>query len=193
MIPEVAPQPRLRQALDAMTAVELNRWLEQLDPLAAGRIDMRNRRRVIRALEVTLVTGIPISAQQKKSPPPYRVLQIGLSLPRPLLYQRVDDRVDRMVAAGLVGETRHLMEQFGSDVPAMSGLGYAQISAYLRGESTLEEAIAATKRETRRFVRHQGNWFKPSDPSIVWFDASDPAQVENAVEQSVREWLVLGR
>lgn len=193
IVPEVAPQQRLRQELDALSNIELTRWLMRLDPVAAGRIDLRNRRRVIRALEVTLVTGKPISSQQLKSPPPYRILHIGLSLPRPVLYQRVDARVDQMMAAGLVDETRRLVEQFGSDVPAMSGLGYAQISAHLRNEATLAEAIAGIKRETRRFVRHQANWFKPSDPLVQWFDASRPMQTANAVEEFVREWLSVGR
>jgi tRNA dimethylallyltransferase len=193
VVPEVAPQQRLRQELDALSTVELTRWLMRLDPVAAGRVDLHNRRRLIRALEVTLVTGKPISVQQLKSSPPYRILCIGLSLPRPILYQRIDVRVDQMITAGLVEETRRLVGQYGSDVPAMSGLGYAQIGAYLRDETTLDEAIAGIKRETRRFVRHQTNWFKPSDPLIQWFDASRPTQAANEVEQFVREWLAARR
>jgi len=171
-VPEVAPQGRLRAALEALSSDELACWLTALDPVAAGRIDPRNRRRVIRALEVTLVTGRPISIQQRKSPPPYHISQIGLSLARPLLYQRIDARVERMMAMGLLEETRCLAEVYGWDVPAMSGLGYAQLGAHLRGEMTLEESVAAIKRETRRFVRQQANWFKPDEPSIRWFDAT---------------------
>jgi tRNA dimethylallyltransferase len=110
-----------------------------------------------------------------------------------MLYQRIDVRVGQMIAAGLLDETRRLVAQYGSDIPAMSGLGYAQIAAHLRDETTLEEAIAAIKRATRRFVRHQSNWFKPSDPLIQWYDASRPEQATEAIEQVVREWLAAGR
>jgi tRNA dimethylallyltransferase len=188
-VPEVAPQEQLRTALEALDGDELVRWLATLDPVAAGRIDRRNRRRMIRALEVTLFTGRPISAQQGKSPPPYRILQVGLALARPLLYERLDARVDQMMAAGLLEETRHLAERYGWHVPAMSGLGYAQLGAYLRGEMTLEESVMAIKRETRRFVRHQANWFKRNGPKIHWFDATEPAQAAAAIEQLVRDWL----
>ena len=188
-VPEVAPQERLRVVLEALGGDELARWLRLLDPVAAGRIDRRNRRRVMRALEVTLVTGRPISAQQGKSPPPYRVLQVGLMLARSLLYERVDARVDQMMETGLLEETRLLAGRYGWDVPAMSGLGYAQLGAYLRGEMELEESVAAIKRETRRFVRHQANWFKGNDPNIHWFDASEQAQATAAIEQFVRHWL----
>ncbi len=192
-MPEVAPRPRLRAALDALSTEDLSRWLGALDPVAAGRIDARNRRRVIRALEVTLVTGLPISVQQTKSPPPYRILQVGLTLSRALLYQRIDARVERMMVEGLVGETRDLLERYGREVPAMSGLGYAQIAAYLCGETTLEEAVASIKRETRRLVRHQTNWFKPHDPDIIWFEMTEPARAAEAIEQAVRAWLASGR
>jgi tRNA dimethylallyltransferase len=188
-VPEVAPQERLRSALEALSADELGRWLTALDPVAARRIDQRNRRRVIRALEVTLVTGRPISALQLKSSPPYRIVQIGLTLARPLLYGRIDARVDRMMAAGLLDETRALAERYGWRVPAMSGLGYAQLGAYLRGETTLEEAVAAIKRETRRFVRQQANWFKPDDPAIHWFDTAELDHAVKKIEQFVRDVL----
>jgi len=189
-VPEVAPQERLRAALERLSTEELVRWLVTLDPVAARRVDQRNRRRLIRALEVTLVSGRPISAQQIKSPPPYRVLQVGLTLARSLLYQRIDTRVEQMMQAGLLDETGLLAERYGWDPPAMSGLGYAQLGAYLRDEMMLEEAVAAIKRETRRFVRHQGNWFKWDDPAIHWFDATDWEHVVEAIERLVRDWLV---
>lgn len=188
-VPEVAPQTRLRQTLDVLRTAELMRWLEVLDPIAAKRVDQRNRRRLIRALEVTLVTGRPISVQRERSPPRYRILQLGLKLARPRLYQRIDARVERMLAEGLLNETRHLAERYGWEVPAMSGLGYAQLGAYLRGEITLLEAEAAIKRETRRLVRQQGNWFKADDPTIRWFDVSEPERTSIAIERFVREWL----
>lgn len=189
-VPEVAPQERLRAALERLSTEEMVRWLVTLDPVAARQVDQRNRRRLIRALEVTLVSGRPISAQQIKSPPPYRILQVGLTLTRPLLYQRIDTRVERMMEAGLLDETCRLAERYGWDPPALSGLGYAQLGAYLRDEMILEEAVAAIKRETRRFVRHQANWFKRDDPAIHWFDATDGERVVGAIERFIRDWLV---
>jgi tRNA dimethylallyltransferase len=188
-VPEVAPQKRLRAALETLGVGEMARWLAVLDPIAAGRIDLRNPRRLVRALEVTLVTGRPISTLQHKSPPPYRILRIGLKLARPLLYQRIDARIDRMMATGLIQETRRLAERYGWRVPAMSGLGYAQLGAHLRGETTLDEAVAAIKRETRRFVRQQANWFKPDDPAINWFDVVEWESASKTIEQFVRDWL----
>ncbi len=188
-IPTVPPQDRLRAALDTLDTDELARWLAALDPLAAGRIDRRNRRRVIRALEVTLITGRPISLLQRKSPPPYRILQVGLTLPRPLLYERIDARVDRMMAEGLLEETRRLAERYAWTTPAMSGLGYAQLGAFLRGEATLDAALHAIKKETRRFVRQQASWFSSADPTIHWLDATDLAQAATEALQLVRAWL----
>lgn len=174
-IPEVAPQPDLRAALEAEVvtygAEALHARLAALDPVAAARIDLRNVRRVIRALEVCLTAGQPISELQAKSPPPYVVVQIGVTRPRPELYARIDARVDHMIAAGLVDEVRRLAEAgYDWELPAMTGLGYRQIGQYLRGEATLDEAIALIKRGTRRFVQQQYNWFRLDDPAIRWMD-----------------------
>jgi tRNA dimethylallyltransferase len=174
-IPAVAPQPALRMELEAAAAAEgaaaLHQRLAALDPVAAGRIDYRNVRRVIRALEVCLVTGRPISEQQRKAPPPYHVTQIGVTRPRAELYARIDARVDAMIAAGLVAEVERLAAVgYDRDLPAMSGLGYRQIGAYLRGETSLADAIALVKRQTRRFVHQQYTWFRLDDPQIYWAD-----------------------
>lgn len=174
-IPEVAPQPALRAALAADAAAAgaeaLHARLAALDPAAASRIDHRNVRRVIRALEVCLVTGRPISELQRKEPPAYRIVRIGVTRPRPVLYERIDRRVDRMVEAGLVDEVRRLADAgYGWDLPALTGLGYRQIGLYLRGEKTLAEAVALVKQATRRFVQQQYNWFPLDDPAIRWLD-----------------------
>lgn len=192
-IPGVEPNPALRAALEREAEergeAALHRWLSALDPQAAARIDPRNTRRVIRALEVCLTAGRPISELQVKRPPPYRILRIGLTMPRKLLYRRIDERVERMIARGLVEEVRGLVAKgYGFDLPAMSGLGYRQIGLYLRGEVTLEEAVALIKRETRRFVRQQYIWFRLDDPAIRWFDASLPDCAER-VEDAVKGFL----
>ena len=172
-IPEVAPHPALRRQLELLDPAELARWLQLLDPLAAKRIDPRNIRRVVRALEVILVSGRPITELQQKSPPPYNIHMIGLNRPRASLYDRIDRRVDRMLANGLVEEVSRLNEiGYNAQLPAMSGLGYRQILAYLRGEMSLEEAADRVKFETHRFARQQATWFRQDDPRIHWFDAS---------------------
>jgi len=179
-IPRVPPNEELRAKLYRQAEVEreetLHARLREVDPLAAERIDPRNVRRVVRALEVCLETGQPISELQRKKPPPYRILQIGLTMERQELYRRIDERVDKMIEGRLVEEVRGLVEQgYGYDLPSMSGLGYQQIGMYLRGQVSLEEAIQLIKRHTRRFVRHQYNWFRLDDESIRWFDVlGDP-------------------
>ncbi len=174
-IPAVPPDEALRAALFAEAERDgheaLHQRLRQVDPVAAERIDARNVRRVVRALEVYAITGQPITALQERRPPPYRLLSVGLTMPRPALYERVDLRVDRMIAAGLVEEVRGLVKRgYGYDLPSMSGLGYREIGAHLRGEATLDEAVAMIKSNTRRFIRHQYNWFSPSSSDILWFD-----------------------
>ncbi len=188
-IPRVAPRPALRAALEALGGPELVRWLARLDPVAADRIDGRNQRRVVRALEVALVSGRPISTLQKKRPPPYEILQLGLTCPRDGLYARIDARVDRMMAAGLLAEVQALRAAgYGPTLPALSGLGYRQLNAYLDGAGSLEEAVARIKFETHRFARQQHNWFRPDDPAIRWFEVDTPDLVER-VEAVVRGWL----
>ncbi len=176
-IPRVPPDPVLRAQLqteaDAIGAEALHAKLAAVDPDAAAKLDYRNVRRVIRALEVYRKTGIPISVHQRKSPPPYRVLQIGLTMPRKQLYLRVDKRVDRMMKLGLLAEVENLLARgYGLELPSMSGLGYRQLGQYLRGEISLEGAVALTKKETHRFIRQQYNWFRLDDPAIRWFDVS---------------------
>jgi tRNA dimethylallyltransferase len=174
-IPRVPPNEELRAELYRQAEIRgeeaLHARLREVDLEAAEGIDPRNVRRVVRALEVYLETGQPISELQRKKPPPYRILQIGLTLDRQALYCRIDERVDRMIEEGLVEEVRGLVERgYGYDLPSMSGLGYQQIGKYLRGQASLEEAIQLIKRHTRRFVRHQYNWFRLDDAAIRWFD-----------------------
>ena len=181
-VPRVPPDEALRRELYRQAEEEgaeaLHARLHALDPSAAGRIDARNVRRVVRALEVCLVTGEPFSEQQGRSPPPYRILILGLSLPRAELYRRIDERVERIMDAGLEDEVRGLVAAgYGFDLPAMSGVGYGQFAPYLAGKATVHEAAAEIKRATRRLVRHQANWFRQGDERIHWLAAEpDPRQ-----------------
>jgi tRNA dimethylallyltransferase len=191
-IPRVAPHPVLREELEAKAEVEspyaLHDWLKQLDPQAAEDIHPHNVRRVVRALEVCLVTGRPISEQQGKEPPPYPIFQIGLTMDRDLLYERADRRLELMIDAGLVEEVRWLLEQgYDWSLPAMSAVGYAEFKPYFEGEATLDEVIDVIRSDLHRFIRHQYSWFDLDDPDIHWFDIADTTHEE--IESIVRKWL----
>lgn len=188
-IPEVAPRPALRAALEELGQDTLAAWLVALDPVAAARIEPRNVRRVVRALEVTLVTGRRISDLQRKTPPPYDIYILGLAVDRPTLYRRIDARVDAMMAAGLLDEVTGLLAAgYGAELPPMSGLGYRQLLTYLAGKSSLEEAVERIKFETHRFARQQATWFRRDDPRIMWFDLDEDDQAMEAVAY-VEDWL----
>lgn len=191
-IPRVPPDARLRAELERRAVDEgpeaLHRELQRVDPEAAAQIDWRNVRRVIRAIEVYRATGRPISELRQTQAPPYEVLMIGLTVERAELYRRIDQRVDRMIAAGLVEEVKRLLDMgYGFDTAAMSGLGYRQIGAFLRGEVDLPRAVEMIKNETHRFARQQYTWFRLDDPRIHWFEARPG--VEHDAERFVEAWL----
>ena len=174
-IPRVHPNLEFRHSLedkaDRTSQDELYRELEEIDPLAAQRIDRRNIRRTIRALEVHRDTETPFSQLQYKQAPPFNTLIIGLTTDRTELYRRIDLRVDEMIKQGLVAEVEKLMDMgYDFNMSAMSGIGYKQIGLFLNGELTLAIAAQQVKFETHRFVRHQYNWFQLKDERIEWFD-----------------------
>ncbi|HSB90038.1 MAG TPA: tRNA (adenosine(37)-N6)-dimethylallyltransferase MiaA [Anaerolineales bacterium] len=152
-------------------AAALHRRLAEVDPEAAGRIDYRNVRRVVRALEVVEWSGGPRRDQPIQVPAPFEAVRVGLRLPRSELYARLDARLDRMLADGFVDEVRRLLARgYGRDLPSMSAIGYRQLAAYLEDEMAFEQAVARIRQATRRFVRHQSNWFRSDDPRIRWFE-----------------------
>ena len=177
-VPKVAPDTAFRKTLEDRAARGesgcLFEELKHLDPEAAGRIDPRNVRRVIRALEIKQNPGL--AAQPAKIKPEFESLVVGLTEKREALYARIDDRVDGMVDRGLVDEVRGLISRrYSPELPAMSGIGYRQIAAFVQGKITLEEAVQQVKNESHRLVRMQYNWFSPKDDRIHWFDAdADP-------------------
>lgn len=184
-IPEVPPDPELRAELEAYAAEAgheaLHRRLQRLDPVTAEKIDGRNIRRVVRALEIVLITGQSKSELEGADPPPYCILQIGLDRPREALYARIDARVERMVERGLIAETKALLDAgYTLDLPALTSLGYREIAAHLQGEMTLDEAVEKMQTESHRFVRHQYSWFRRMQ-GVHWYDCSQdcfPAIVE---------------
>ena len=188
-IPAVAPQPALRADLEAEAAhggpAALLERLRKLDPVAAARIDPQNVRRLIRALEVCIVSGRPFSEQQGSRPTPYRLGLLGLNMARDALYARADARIAAMLAAGLVAETEALVARgYAWSLPAMSSLGYREIGAYLRGEATLAEAVVRFEQATHAYIRRQLTWFRP-DRRIAWLDAALPPDTLAAQAQAV--------
>ncbi len=191
-IPRQAPDHRLRETLEQWAGEigpdSLHNRLGVLDPQAAERIDPRNLRRTVRALEVIFHTGRRFSDQRLRGPAPYRTLTLGLMRPRPELYARVDARIQTMLEAGLVAEVQGLLAQgYSPDLPTFSAIGYKQILDHLQGHGSLEEAVVQIKRLTRQFVRRQANWFKESDPSINWFQFND--ETEDEMVKLAQEWI----
>jgi tRNA dimethylallyltransferase len=158
--------------------------LKILNPALAMRIDPRNLRRVIRAIEVAHSHGAPPS----KQPPKYDSLIIGLTAPRTEVYKRINARIQSMIAEGLVEEVRRLLAKgYNPDLPAMSGIGYRQILRHLNGEIPLSAAIESMNIDSHRLVRQQYNWFKPSDMRIHWFDTT--YDVYTDIIHLVKEYL----
>jgi tRNA dimethylallyltransferase len=149
--------------------------LSRLDPEAGKFVQVENVRRTIRALEVILSSGRRFSEQRLKQPPQGIDFSIlGIHWDRSALYQRVDARIEIMMNIGLVEEVRILLDSgIDPEASALSAIGYREITGYLLGKHSLDEAVLLMKRNTRQYIRRQANWFKPDDPRITWFPSGD--------------------
>jgi len=177
-VPGVSPDKDFRYNIEKQynekDPDEIYQELIAADPDAAAKIDRRNVRRVIRALEVHAKAGKAFSKLGGKTAPAFIPYTIGLTTTRAELYRRVDRRVDEMIERCLVPEVENLLKSgYNFSLPAMSGIGYRQIGQYLRGEMTLAAAIQKIKTETHRFIRHQYAWFRLTDKNIHWYEADD--------------------
>ena len=175
--PAVAPQLKLRRILETISQDKgysyLHDNLAHMDPSAAEKIDPRNVRRTIRALEVIFTTGRTFSSQRKKGRQLFNHLLIGLTRPREELYERIDQRIETMFEKGFISEVMNLLEVgYSENTPSLSAIGYPECIQVIKGEITESEAKTEIKRKTRIFVRRQANWFKPGDESIKWFNLS---------------------
>jgi tRNA dimethylallyltransferase len=167
---------RLESELAEVGPAVLHARLARLDPAAATAILPSNGRRIVRALEVIELTGQPFSATMPAYDQTRPAVQLGLTLPRPELDQRIADRVDRMWQAGLETEVKDLVQLGLRDGKTASrALGYQQLLRHLDGELTLDEAREETVKATKRFARRQESWFR-RDPRVRWLDASQPPQ-----------------
>jgi tRNA dimethylallyltransferase len=190
--PAVVPDERLRKELEQQKEENGSYWLyeklKNLDPEAAEKIDPRNYRRTIRALEVILTTGKKFSGQRGQSDSPYRLITIGLTRPRTELYERVDARIESMFANRFLDEVRSLLAKgYSPTLPTMSAIGYRECVQVIEGKIALEEAKQLIRRATRVFVRRQANWFKASDPNMNWYQVKEGVvdEIENNIHQLV--------
>lgn len=165
---------KLRAELEEKSLGDLFHEYKKLDPVGAEQIDRDNKRRVLRALEVTLLTGKPFSELQTRGVPKYDVLQIGIAVDREVLNERINDRVDEMIARELVTEVRSLKETHGCTIESMTGIGYRQVCEFLEGRSSLKDAIEEIKKDTRHYAKRQMTWFK-RDERIEWVTNSKDA------------------
>ena len=198
-VPKVNPNAKLREELESRVESEgvgaLYEELRQVDREAAERIDGRNPRRVVRALEVALSREVNVpdggdAEGPRKIPPDYDAMVVGLTMERPALYARIDGRVDEQMAAGWLDEVLALREHgYGSEHPALSGLGYAELMRYLDGDLPLDEAVQRIKYRTHRYARQQYNWFRLTDERIRWLDAPVGDAEYARLVREVGEWL----
>ena len=171
--PAVPPQPQLRAQLEALGQPLCHQLLCTADPTAGARIMPNDAVRTQRALEVLYATGLPLSSQQGATPPPWRVLELGLNPPD--LKRRIALRSASLYAEGLIEETRGLIERYGADCPLLDTIGYGEAKAVLRGELEEADAIALTTKRTQQFAKRQRTWFRRQHQPI-WLDGGDALQ-----------------
>lgn len=190
---------QLQKEAEVFGPALLHKRLQLIDPASATRIYPNNLRRVIRALEVFHLTGVPISSFQDKDKylkPKYNLAMFGLMLERQELYRHIDERVDLMIKNGLAEEVNSLLKKgYSTNHTAMQGLGYKEIVLYLKGEISLADAIALIKRNTRRFAKRQLTWFR-KDPRIKWLKVEafkDPSEIAGEIARLLEDYSGLRR
>lgn len=184
---------RLQQEAEEHGATVLHERLRKCDPIAAERIHPNNLVRVIRALEVYELTGVPISSLQKQwvpAEPRYPFRAFGLNMRREVLYRRIESRVDQMVATGLIEEVQKIIDAgYSRNCVAMQSFGYKEIVDYLDGKHSRDEAIALLKQNTRRFAKRQLTWFR-QDSRIEWVDLSQFPSPDDIVNNLIERITV---
>ena len=161
--------------------------LYQKDPQAAKQIPVGNLRRVIRALEVIEKTG-QLFSQQTQTKSDNEFLLIGLTTERSVLYERINQRVDLMIKNGLLDEARWLYEQGGENYQSGKGIGYRELFSYFRGETTLDDAVAKIKQDSRHYAKRQLTWFR-NKMNVQWYDLVSGRNTTNEIEAVVKNWL----
>ena len=187
--PPTNPQlrSRLRAIAERRGAEYVHRLLQKLDPEAATRIHAKDLPKTLRALEVTIAAGAPMTRAWSAGRVPlvgYRVVKIGLNPDRALLYQRIDRRAAEMFAAGLVSETRKLIARYGAECWPLQSLGYRQAQALLRGEMSQAESILATAQGHRNYAKRQMTWFR-READVHWLEMFGEDAVEDAMRRLI--------
>jgi tRNA dimethylallyltransferase len=168
--PAVPPQPALRAQFEALGQPLCHQLLRQGDPVAALRIAPADAVRTQRALEVLYATGRSLSSQQRRTPPPWRVIELGLDPPD--LPRRIAARTSQLYADGLVEETERLIERFGTECPLLDTIGYGEAKQLLAGRIGAGEAVAITERRTRQYAKRQRTWFRRQHHPL-WLEGAD--------------------
>ncbi|MCT3584583.1 tRNA (adenosine(37)-N6)-dimethylallyltransferase MiaA [Levilactobacillus brevis] len=183
--------PQIREHLRQIAVEQgpqvLWQQLAAQDPVAASKIPPTNIRRTVRALEVIQVTGQLFSHQQNAGPQ-YDDYYIGLNTARPLLYERINQRVDNMVQAGLLDEVRWLAKRGGATLPAASGIGYRELLPVLDQPEKLAAAIDQIKQDSRHYAKRQLTWFR-HQTTANWYDLVQHPEVDAQILQDVTAWL----
>lgn len=165
--------------------------LQKIDPKSAEKIHKNNVKRVIRALEFYDITGIKfseINTDIRKPSNKYDCILIGLSMERKMLYDRINQRVDKMIDEGLIEEVKSLLNKgYDKDLVSMKGIGYKEIIDYLDGNMSLDESINILKRNTRRFAKRQYTWFLRDD-KVKWFEVNHVEDIDTTVD-NIYEYL----
>lgn len=181
-IPRVEPNLDFRKNLESklekgeISLESLWNELMTKDPEASKFVQKEAPRGIIRALEVIEATGVKFSSQRQKKPSFYDSLLLGIDVPRDSLYERVDERIDWMIEAGLEQEVKNIFTKYGISSPGMQTIGYKEFIPYFNGEQTLEEVIQRIKFNTHRYVRYQNTWFN-KDSRIHWLNNSESAKM----------------
>ena len=184
-VPAVPPNAALRAELAGAGAEAVHARLAAVDPASAARIDARNVRRAIRAIEIVEATGRPVESLQRV-PPAWSWRAVGIAWPRETLHRRTDARAGAMYAAGLVAETRTLIARYGAGFDALRSIGYAEAARVVAGECDEASALEQTQLATHRLVRQQATWFRRDDERIEWWDGADLDGLVATVEAAAR-------
>jgi tRNA dimethylallyltransferase len=195
--PELDPEGRARltATLEALDDAALLERLRAVDPAAAEKLSRwGGRQRLMRTLEVPLLTGRTLAWWHAHSPPeesPVPVLPFVLDVPRPVLKERIDRRVEEMVRNGLLDEVRGLLERYGPHAPGLNAHGYAELIPYFAGERTLDEALELVRRNTKSYTKRQATWFRTQLPEgAVWLDGMKPR--DELADEIAARWRTAG-
>jgi len=166
-VPDVPPQKHLRGQLEKLTQQERWELLKNCDPLSTKKINFADHIRTVRALEVFYITGKPLSTQTIQKPPKWRILELGLD--RDNLKERILQRTKNMFLTGIIEETKHLICQYGSDLPILETIGYREARDVLNSNLSIDNAIELTSRKTIQFAKRQKTWFRNKN-NPIWLN-----------------------